>query len=222
VGPGDPELMTLKAIRHMQSANVIAIPDTKGQEQTAFLIASQAVDLSKKENYLAFVPMTKDKEVLEQSHEKVALDICGLLEQGKNIAFLTLGDPSIYSTYSYIHERVLAKGYKAEIIPGVTSFSAVAAKLNHGLCEGGEPLHILPASYKGTEDYLHWKGTKVLMKSGKEFGYLRERLKENGLLDRAKMVSRCGMTNEKVFESIEEADEKASYFSIIVVKEKNT
>lgn len=219
VGPGDPELLTLKALKRIREADVLAIPKTDEKEQTAFSIVSQLEDLSCKEKYFAYMPMTRDKEELSACHERAARDIAEYLDQGKHVAFLTLGDPSVYSTYSYVHKKILNRGYEAEIIPGVTSFCAVAARLNHPLCEGGEPLHVLPASYGDTEDYLSWKGTKVLMKSGREFGKVRKLLQKKGLMQEAQMVSCCGMENEQVFRDISEADEEASYFSVIVVKE---
>jgi precorrin-2/cobalt-factor-2 C20-methyltransferase len=221
VGPGDPELMTLKALKSIMAADILAIPMTGKREHTALSIVNGLVDLEGKEQYFAHMPMTKNLDELEKCHEKVAVDIVSYLDQGKNVVFLTLGDPTIYSTYCYIHSRVMNKGYDAEIIPGVPSFCAVAARLNQPLCEMGEPLHILPASYGDVEEYLDWKGTKVLMKSGKEFDRVRQLLIDKGLLEKSKMVSRCGMEQEEIFTDITKAETEASYFSVIVVKERN-
>ena len=111
--------------------------------------------------------MIRDGDKLKESHDKAARTVTAALEKGKDIAFLTLGDPSIYSTYIYIHTRVSAQGYETEIVPGIPSFCAAAARLNEGLTEASEALHIIPASYEGTEEALSLKGTRVLMKSGK-------------------------------------------------------
>ena len=89
------------------------------------------------------MPMTKDKAVLEANHQKAADDVETYLKQGKNVVFLTLGDPTVYSTYLYVHKRILDRGYEAEIVSGITSFCAVAARLNMGLVEMAEPLHVI-------------------------------------------------------------------------------
>ena len=118
--------------------------------------------------------MTKDRAVLEDNHNKAADAVESYLKQGKNVVFLTLGDPTIYSTYLYVHKRILERGYQAEIVSGITSFCAVAARLNMGLAEMAEPLHVIPATYKAEEmdDLLKLPGTKVLMKSGTNTYYL--------------------------------------------------
>ncbi|UWG98182.1 precorrin-2 C(20)-methyltransferase [Dehalobacter sp. DCM] len=220
VGPGDFELMTLKAIRIIKEADLIAVPRTDEKEMTAWNIAKQAVDLSQKEILELYMPMTRDAQILAQSHQKAAELIMDQLKQNRSVAFLTLGDPSIYSTYIYLHNRVLDAGYDARLIPGVPSFCAVAARLNTPLCEGAQPLHIIPASYEGSFDYLSWGGTKVLMKSGKEFSNVKEELLSRDLVEDTQMVECCGMPTERVYHDIRNAKGKASYFSTIIVKEK--
>ncbi|KMT21833.1 precorrin-2 C(20)-methyltransferase [Clostridium cylindrosporum] len=221
VGPGDPELITLKAVNTIRKCDIIAVPRSGESEKVAFSIAKGAVnDIECKEIVEIDMPMTRDKDILNASHEAGANILIDLIKKGKNIAFLTLGDPCIYSTYIYIHKRVLSKGYSAEIIPGVPSFCAVAARLNEGLVEGAEPLHIIPASYKGASEGLDFKGTKVLMKTGRSINKVKESLKEKGLYENAKMVQRCTMDGEAVFDSLDDVDESSSYFSIIVVKDK--
>ncbi len=221
VGPGDPELMTLKAVRLIEECDIVALPASGKAVNAAYTIAKGAVpDLDKKEIVEVAMPMTRDKELLEKSHEAAAEKICGYLKAGKNVAFLTLGDPSIYSTYSYVHDRILAKGYEAQMVPGIPSFCAVSARLNEGLTDAADALHIVPASYEGLEESMEMKGTKVLMKSGKSIGKIKEMIQENPKRWSAKMVERCGMEGERVFFSAEEIDPEASYFSIIVVKDK--
>lgn len=221
VGPGDPELLTLKAARLIRECDLIAIPASGQTVNAAYTIAEGAVpEIRSKEILEVSMPMVRDKEKLRQSHEEAARRIIECLDQGKDVAFLTLGDPSIYSTYIYVHERVLAKGYQARIVPGIPSFCAVAARLNEGLTEASQALHIIPASYQGLEESMEMKGTKVLMKSGKSIGRIRDMILENPEKWEAKMVERCGMEGERVFESAEEIDPQAGYFSIVVVKDK--
>ena len=210
VGPGDPELMTVKAVRIIREADVIAVPDG----QTAQTIAKEYLD--GKELLICSMPMLRDKVLLDQKYDEAAARICRLLAQGKMVAFLTLGDPSVYTTYIYIHRRVRACGYDAQLIPGVPSFCAVAARLGDPLCEGAEPLMIVPASYKNADDCLDFPGNKVFMKAGRSIGALRDKLRARG--DRAQMVENCGMHNERVFRSLDEIDPQAGYFSVVLVK----
>ncbi|MEA4986822.1 MAG: precorrin-2 C(20)-methyltransferase [Anaerovorax sp.] len=221
VGPGDSELMTLKAVRLIRECDIIVLPKSGQEINAAYTIAKGSVpEIDQKELMEVSMPMTRDKEKLMQSHDLAADQIIEKLKEGKNVAFLTLGDPSIYSTYIYVHERVLEKGYEAEIVPGITSFCAVAARLNEGLTEAGQPLHVIPASYEGTEEALQLTGTKVLMKSGKSIGRIKDQLLKMEPSPNVKMVERCGMEGERVFHNTDEIDENASYFSILVVKDK--
>lgn len=216
VGPGDPELMTLAAVRLIKACDVIAIPTEKKENCTAYLIAVQSVpELKDKEIISVVMPMTKDKEVLCLSHEKGAKDVITVLNTEKNVGFLTLGDPTVYSTYMYIHNRVKLEGFETHIINGIPSFCAVAATLGISLSENKDQLHVFPASYN-IEEGLSLPGTKVFMKMGKKLGEVKIRIKEAGL--DAYMVENCGMSNEKVYYSIDELPEEASYYSLIIIK----
>lgn len=217
VGPGDPELLTLKAIRIIKESDIIAIPSKNKEDCMAYKIVKGAIiDLDKKEFLCIDMPMTKDKKILSESHSNGAKDIIRELAKGKNIAFLTLGDPTVYSTYIYIHKIILKEGYNAEIISGITSFCAAAARINIGLVEKSEELHIIPASYQ-IEDALEMEGTKVLMKSGKQIKNVKDIINKKKL--NAVMVENCGMDNEKVHNDLSTVGDNASYYSLIIVKE---
>lgn len=220
IGPGDPELMTLKAVRLLKEADVVAIPKGDGDVLTAKNIVSQIVNLEEKEQLLVYMPMTKDMAAMDQAHQAGADAIMKLLDEGKNVVFITLGDPTVYATTIYVHKRVLAAGYKAEMVAGVPSFCAVAAKLNVPLCERAEPLIILPGSYKEATKFLDGPGNKVLMKSASEIARVRDELKERGLLMNSAMVERCGLPGEKIYKDLNDIDPNSSYFSIILVKER--
>lgn len=217
VGPGDPKLMTYKAVETIQKCQVIAVPKSGNSEQVALNIAKEFI----KNQILidCYMPMIRDKEALRKQHEEVVSELKGYLDKGQDIAFLTLGDPTIYSTYMYIHRLIKEMGYETEIIPGISSICSVAAALNDSLCEGSDCLHIIPASYKGKEDYLDLEGTKVLMKTGKSMEKVKQHLKEKGLYERARAVECASMPNEKIHESLDTVEE-SSYFSVIVVKER--
>ncbi len=221
VGPGDPELMTLKAVRVIRECPVLAVPQTGGSRQVALAIARQVVPELDQKQILSFAfPMTKHQEQLEQNRKEIAQTIQKVLLSGKDVAFLTLGDPSIYSTYWYIHQRILQEHLPAKIIAGVPSFCAAAARLNLALAEADEPIHIIPASYPETEAALSLKGTKVLMKMGRQLEPVKTMLQQHGLLSGAMLVQNCGLEQEFVFRDMHKASGDASYFSIIVVKEE--
>lgn len=217
VGPGDPELLTLKALRIVKESPVIAVPGDIPQESVAYKIVKGAYpELDTKEIVAIPMPMTKDKKKLEESHEKGAAAIAGYLKEGRQVAFLTLGDPTVYSTYIYLHKRIEAMGYPLEIVSGIPSFCAVSARLNMGLVEKAEPLHVIPASYP-IDEALDLTGTKVLMKAGKKMGDVKENLRRRG--SSCRMIENCGMEDEKIYDSVEEIPDQAGYYSLIIVKE---
>ena len=217
VGPGDPELMTLKAVRIIKESDVVVFPGQIAENTVAYKIALGACPFLPEKNIVAIdMPMTKDVEKRKNSHENATNIVENLLNEGKTVAFLTLGDPTVYSTYIYVHQRIAKKGFVTEIISGITSFCAVAARMNIGLVEKEEMLHVIPASYE-IEDALKLNGTKVLMKAASKMKDVREKLIEIGAS--AVMVENCGMPNEKAYQSVEEIPDESSYYSLIIVKE---
>ena len=174
IGPGDPELLTLKAVRLLKECDVVALPKGDTDVMTAKNIVNQVVDLDKKEQLIIYMPMTKDMAVMDKAHQEGADAVIKLLDEGKNVVFITLGCPTVYATCIYVHKLVLKAGYDAELVAGVTSICAVAAKLNVSLCERAEPLIVLPGSYKEASKFLDGPGNKVLMKSASEIGRVRD------------------------------------------------
>ena len=202
IGPGDPELITVKAMNMISNSKYIATPHTGTGDSLALSIVSQAVDLSDKEIMLLEFPMTKDKEILAKSHNDAADAIAKVLDEGEDVAMLNLGDVTIYS----------------EVIPGVTSFCASASQLKIGLTTMNEPLHIIPATGIDMKEALQMEGSKVFMKIGKSMPKLIETLKELGIEDNVYAVENCGLENQKVYNSLDEFDGKMGYFTIVVVK----
>ncbi|MBQ9003761.1 MAG: precorrin-2 C(20)-methyltransferase [Eggerthellaceae bacterium] len=217
VGPGDPELLTVKAIRTIERADVVAVPNIGHKRQTAYAICEE--HLRGKELLDCATPMTKDRAVVLAAYERIADDLCALLDAGKSVAYLCLGDIAIYSTYIYVHDIVVARGYEAEIIPGVTSFSSSAARLGVALCEGPERLLVAPVMAADVDEILDVPANKVFMKSGASVHELRDKLKARGQLDCASMVANCGLPDEKVFEHFADIDADADYFSVVIVKD---
>ena len=218
VGPGDPELMTLKAVRVIRENEIILVPGEDARDSVAYRIAAGAVpELSGKEVISVSMPMIKDRKKLEESHDRAADQVETYLREGKNAVFLTLGDPSVYSTFTYLEKRIKERGYATEIISGIPSFCAAAACAGIPLTEWSQELHILPALHciENQEDV---PGTVVLMKSGRKMGQVKKWLLEKGR--KAVMVENCGMDNQKIYRSTEEIPEDAGYYSLIIAKEE--
>lgn len=217
VGSGDPELLTLKALRLIRVCDVIAVPGRIPRETVAYKIVEGIYpDIEKKELLGIAMPMTKDQDILRQSHAEGVEKLCAELEKGKTAAFLTLGDPAIYSTYIYLHEGVKRRGYAAEMVSGVPSFCAAAAKLNTGIAMGAQQIHVIPASYQ-IEEALRLPGTKILMKAGRELSKVRERLQG---LPGVYMVENCGMDEERICRGAENIPETAGYYTLVMVKDE--
>ncbi len=218
VGPGDPELMTLKAVRLIRENDLIAVPGKIAEETVAYRIAAAAVpEIAQKTLVAVDMPMIRDRTQLALEHEKAARQLETCLDQGKDIVFLTLGDPTVYCTFSYLQHILEADGYEVELVSGIPSFCAAAARLNLPLAEWDEPIHIVPAVHK-TSDPLPDGGNYVLMKSASHMKEVKELLRQKGLA--VSCVENCSMDTEKVYRSLEEIPDDAGYFSLIIAKEQ--
>ena len=206
IGPGDHELITVKAMNIISECKYIATPHTGTGDSLALSIVSKATDLSQKEIMLLEFPMTKDKDILAESHKNAADSIAKILDEGEDVAMLNLGDVTIFSTFAYTMDQLLEKDYNVEVIPGVTSFCASASKLRIGLTTMNDPLHIIPATGIDLKEALQMPGSKI------------ETLKELNLEDNVYAVENCGLENEKIYNSLDEFDENMGYFTIVVVK----
>lgn len=213
-GPGDPELMTLKAVRIIERCSVIAAPITHGKNCAALSIVEGACDLSGKTVIKLEFSMSRDERVLADSHIAAADTLTRYLESGRDVAFVSIGDISVYSTFSYIAGIVRERGYETEVCAGVTSFCAAAAAVGEPLVLGNEPLIVIPAGNGDLENLCSLTGTKVIMKSGCSVAEIKQKL--NGR--KAFAVENCGYDNQKIYGSIDEIDNKSGYFTTIIVK----
>ena len=223
VGPGDPELITLKAIRTLERCPVVAAPRTSGGEMLALSIAQKAVDLTGKTILPLHFTMARDAATQQAAHEAAAEQVRRQLDAGRDVAMLNLGDVSVYATALYLAEILQKQGYETRMVPGVTSFCAVAARLNTSLTGIRTPLHILPGGdLDALDEALALPGTKVLMKSGRQLPAVLERLAARGLLGRSALVCNCGLPGELVRPDLSQdaAPVDAGYFATIVVKEE--
>ena len=222
VGPGNPKLMTLQAIETIQKCDVIVLPAVSKEECYAYQIVKKVCQKIDGKALLCMpFPMIRDEKKLALAHERIYQAIEDYLMQGQTVGLLTIGDPSVYSTYIYMHKRATKAGWSAEIISGVPSFCAVAARLGIPLGEKEEEIHIIPGSYD-VQNTLHDQGTRVYMKSGKKLQELLEILrmkeKQDGKTLEVYGVSNCGMDNEKVYRGLSELEAAKGYLTTVIVK----
>jgi len=221
VGPGDPELMTLKAVQIIRECGMIGIPAKTPDSCTAYQVAAAAVpEIGGKPILAVPVPMTKNRKQLSDVYDEGCRNLAAELRKGEKIAFLNLGDPTVYGTYMELHSRILRAGYQAEVVSGVPSFCAVAATLDIPLGTRKENIHILPGAYSagGWEQY---DGTRILMKSGGRIGEVKKQLiksEDEGKI-KAYAVTNCGMEQQEIICDIRKLKENADYFTTIVIKD---
>jgi precorrin-2/cobalt-factor-2 C20-methyltransferase len=216
LGPGDPELMTLKAARLIGGASVLAYPALAGCESLARSIAADVIPAGAREIVID-VPMTVAREPAQAAYDIAAAEISDVLEAGEDVVCLCEGDPFFYGSFMYLFAR-LSSRFEVEIVPGVTSMTACAGLAGRPLVARNEVLAVLPAPLP--EDVLRQRmrgaDTVVLMKVGRHLAKLRRVLAAEGLLERAIYVERATLAGE-VQLPLAEAPEVAPYFSMILV-----
>jgi precorrin-2/cobalt-factor-2 C20-methyltransferase len=225
IGPGDPELLTLKARRVLSSVPVIFVPKAKITDEglaLQILLNSVVKETGAEFKELVF-PMSKDPAVLQPAWEAAREAILSELRQGRDCAFITLGDTAIYSTYM----NVLAELRRAEprlalqTVAGISAFSEGAARLNLSLCEKAERLAVLPclSEVEGMRADLERFDTVVLMKVGRRFADLRELLRRMDLLKHSHLCLKLGSPGEVVTGDLDSVDpEKVTYMSVVIVR----
>jgi precorrin-2/cobalt-factor-2 C20-methyltransferase len=228
-GPGDPELLTVKAANVIMNAEVIFAPTAReGKPSIALSVVEKYVDKSTKTVSLVF-PMVKDKESLKDYWKRNADEIAAAVRSGKRVVYLTVGDPALYSTWIYIH-RELKRSHKdvdVEIVPGVASLFAIAAKVGISLAEGEETVAIVPACYdmdrvKRTAAACD---TVIFLKDGRYFDSVIEMLGESGFPGEANIAIAQNVSDEgeilevrKLSELLGKKGPTEMYFSIMVAK----
>lgn len=219
VGPGDPELISIKACRILQLADVLAAPSSSVEgTDIALDIASYYIKPSTEILHLPF-PMTSDRTVLEQQWDKNARSLQERLDLGQNVAFVTIGDPMIYSTYIYMLQRLVKLGYDIETIPGIPSFCASAAVAQIPLGKGGDAITIIPGDPQKVLDAQSGiSGTLVFMKPSGHGRKIAHMLAQAGYRN-ATLISHAGQRGQKIWRDISAADwEDIDYMSIIIAR----
>ena len=224
VGPGDPEWITLQALETIQACDMLVLPAESRQMCYAYRIVEPVCpEIADKQIVCMPFPMCKDPDALRMAHDGIYRQIAAYLEDGQMVGMLTIGDPSVYATYMYIHKRAIQAGFPASMICGVPSFCAVAARLGIALTEGSEQLHVIPASYD-VADSLQYGGTCVYMKSGRQLQALLDVLEPREAAGQCVVygMSDCGMLTERAYDSVEELRSAEGYLTTVIVKMKQT
>ena len=219
VGPGDTELLTLKACRVLENVPVIFSPkSSKEKESIALSIVRPILEKRKDYKRLMLVtpifPMIEDKEELEKIWTSASEMIAQYLDSGRDVAFVTLGDPSVFSTYSYLQKKLI-DDYEIETIPGITSFTACAAARNKALVEQNEILTIVPKIDDRLEQVLEYSDSIVLMKASRNTSELEAKIDEKDCEKEIYSVQNCTRENEKIIEGF--SNEKP-YLTTTIIK----
>ena len=219
VGPGDPELITLKSLRLIKSTEVIAYPKLKGSKSFARNIIEEFIDLPKVEIAIE-IPMTVNRLPAQRAYNAAAQEISTHLNMGKNVVFLCEGDPFFYGSFMYLHSR-LYKRYLVEIIPGVSSMTACAAMAKKPLAARNEVLTVLPGplSKKELERRLADDNSSAIMKVGRHIKKIKSVIDRLGLMDSSLYIERASLKEQKVLKLID-APEVAPYFSMVLVNKE--
>lgn len=225
VGPGDPELITVKALRLLREAPVVAYFVAKGKRGNAFGIIE--AHLQAQQTLLPLVyPVTTEvlpaplsyEQVISDFYDEASVQVAEHLHAGRDVAVICEGDPFFYGSYMYLHDR-LAHRYEAEVIPGVCSMLGGASVLGAPLVYRNQTLTVLSGvlPHEELKRRLADADAAVIMKLGRNFPKVREVLAELGLDGRALYVERATMTNQKIV-ALDAVDPQSSpYFSLIVV-----
>ncbi len=228
-GPGDPELLTLKAVKAIQNADIIACPISKeGRNSIALSVVESIIDSKKSEIISLVFPMTKDKEILKKTWEENAEQLAKKVIAGKKVVYLTVGDPYLYSTWIYLH-RELEKKYpqiKIIVIPGIVSMFTFASKVGISLAEGAEKFSVIPSCYdlSQVKEIAKNSDTMVFLKDGRYFDQVIKILKDAGFSnDSIFAIGQDLGTEHEIVRKLtlgQVTDETMTtkYFSIMVVK----
>lgn len=216
LGPGAPDLMTLRAARLIESAKVIAYPALEDGASFARSIAAGLIPQSAREIVMP-VPMTTERAPAQAAYDRGAADIAAALEAGEDVVCLCEGDPFFYGSFMYLFAR-LATRFEVVVVPGVTSIAAVAASAGKPLVARNERLTVLPGPLSEAEltDRIAGAESVAIMKVGRHLPKIRRAIETLGLTDRATYVERASLPQEVVL-PLSEAPETAPYFSMILL-----
>jgi len=230
VGPGDPDLLTVKAVKAIQDTDVIMCPaSAEDRPSIALSVISSLIDKSKNQEIVKLIfPMTKDKDILEAHWKTNAKIMAEKVLSGKNVVYLTVGDPYLYSTWIYMHRDISANypDIKISVIPGIVSMFTFASKVGISIAEGAEKVAIIPSCYdlSSVKEIAKYSESMIFLKDGRYFDKVIEVLKESGFPDNSLFAigQDLGTENEIIrtmtLGEVNDESLTTKYFSILVVK----
>jgi precorrin-2/cobalt-factor-2 C20-methyltransferase len=227
VGPGAPDLLTLRAVRTLESADVLALPRSSdyGASMAWKIVKPVIGERAGQERLFLTFPMSKDPDRLRPAWDKAIEAIGERLSRGQSVAFVTEGDASLFSTFIYLQREAPRRwpGVRIEVVPGVSSIAAVPAVTGIPIADGQECVAIVPANY-GAADLARVFAafdTTILMKIGSEMPRVIEALERAGLADKAVYVSKATMSEQRIVRDVRQVrDEHGDCFAMIVVAKK--
>ncbi|PLX78226.1 MAG: precorrin-2 C(20)-methyltransferase [Desulfuromonas sp.] len=224
VGPGDPELLTLKGVRLLRQADVVITPrGDRSDSSIALSIVESHIDPARQQVLSRVFPMRQPAEQMAAAWREIADEIAGLVHEGKRVVFVTLGDPMFYSTYLYLEEELRSRYPEVPVstVPGISSVYAAAGKAHLPLGIADDILSVVPSTLPDDrlQAALDLPGTVVLLKVYRSFERIRSLLQQRGLAQRAIFVRRLGLEGEKVIPDLSKvASEDLDYLSLILVR----
>jgi len=230
VGPGDPDLLTVKAVKAIQYADVIMCPaSAEDRPSIALSVISSLIDKSKNQEIVKLIfPMTKDKDILKAHWKTNAKIMAEKVLSGKNVVYLTVGDPYLYSTWIYMHRDISANypDIKISVVPGIVSMFTFASKVGISIAEGAEKVAIIPSCYdlSSVKEIAKHSEVLVFLKDGRYFDKVIELLKESGFPENSIFAigQDLGTDHEIIRKmtlgEVNDGTLTTKYFSILVVK----
>ncbi len=221
VGPGDPDLLTVKAVNVLNNVDIICAPKSSDSKPSVALSIIKPILKDRKndcETLEPLFPMIEDKKALQKYWDDAAQLIAEKLNNGLDVAFITLGDPSVYSTFSYVFKIIEGLSFETMIIPGITSFTGCAAAAKIQLAERDEIIVIVPKVDERLSQIMEYGDTFVIMKTSRHSNLLADIVNKDNREKEIISVQNCSMKDEKIFNGFVE-DKK--YLSTTIVKFKN-
>jgi len=218
IGPGDPDLITLKALKILQEVDVIAYPSLDGGESLVKSIAKPHLPPNQEEIIIS-IPMLSNKYPAQSIYDSAVIEISAAVHAGKSVAILCEGDPFFYGSFMYLFAR-LSENHQIKVVPGVTSIAACSSALALPLAARNDVISIIPGPLdeKAIEERLLRTNIAVIIKVGCHLGKIKRILEKIGVVDNAHYIERATMDNERIRLLSDMHDDTAPYFSIIIVQ----
>lgn len=221
VGPGDPELLTLKAVRHIEEADVIAYLAGESGQSQAKQIAQIALDRRQPEldDIVIGMPMSTQRDAANEAYDQGVTLIASALEQGLNVVFLCEGDPLFFGSFAYVMERLIHR-FKVRVIPGISSIHAAASALQHPLAVLKESFCVMSGRHSQAQlsEALKQHDSVVIMKAGRARPKILQALRETQRVADAQYLEHIGRNNERIERNVSQlADDAGPYFSLFVI-----